>query len=602
MTLATKIALIVFLAGITLMAVSSAGAQDDIPVPLREKVIADLNERIADVGRPNGWRYSIIVSNNQNLDCASAPIGLPLTPVSRVFIIELLFPTTSYTYHISENGEIVVPCDAKLPNVNVAPFVPTAAVPQMPAQYNYTSTSCPVEFVGFVEPMLEIGEFGMVRAAADPVRLRESFNEQSPIIQTVPGMSRFFVLAGPECTIGGFVWWQVEWNNQVGWITESRLGEYYFVDPLRPSQVVVTVPPTPSPTITPTATFTPTLTPTLTPTFTPTATFTPTLTPSHTPTPAPRLPAPDTRRTISSRNVDELMLITTLLVAANDVTWWRVREIGFDDQLVVADDGGLRYFDGSSLAALPDGRVMADEAVAVLGINSESGFVALGGSDGLLQSAKLSTGDVQTLPGVNGDVTEVIFSDVGTFASISRNPDDTLKVWTVDPLAWQTPSGLLMVIPHQNAVTHVAFNADGRWIATHDGAEVAVFDTTTGETVYTQPLPEAVSPGCGGVAFLPDDRLLYADCATVWSLDVFAEAENEYLALPDAMIAGLMLNPARDVLTVQTANSLQLYDAASGELRFTVRNDIQRAVFDPDGTILTIVTPNGIEFWGVARQ
>lgn len=594
MTLALKIALFLSILGI----VSTAYAQS-VPVPLREKVIADLNERIPDVGRPDGWRYQIIVSNNQNLGCEIAPVGLPLTPVSRVYIIELLYPTTSYTYHISEDGAIVVPCDSKIPDVDVTPHVPTAAVPQMPAQYEYTSSTCPPEYEGFAEPTLEVGRFGLVRAAADPVRLRESFSEQSPIMDTVPGMSRFYVLAGPECTIGGFVWWQIEWDGQVGWIAESRLGEYYFVDPLQPSEVSAEIPPTPSPTVTPTATLTPTFTPTFTPTLTPTATFTPTFTPSLTPTPAPRLPAPDARPEITADNAADLSLITTLLIAGDDVAWWRDRSDGFADQLVVADASGLHYFDGSTLQPRSDNRLVSDAAINVLALHSESGFVALGGADGFLQTAKLITGDVQNLQDVQGDLRVVIFSDVGTFASISDNPNDTLKVWTVDPLAWQTPNGLLMVVPHQNTVSHLAFNADGRWIATFEGTEVAVFDTTTGQTVYTQLLEEEVPSGCGGLVFLPDDALLYADCDTVWRLDIFNETQDELFSEADTLIQNLVLNPAADVLIARTESALRFYDLESGEVRFVIATDAQRMIFDPDGTLITILTPNGIEFWAV---
>ena len=595
-TLALKTGLIICLVGIIMVVASTVHAQD-VPVPLREKVIADLNERIPDVGRPDGWRFRIIVSNNQNLDCESAPVGLPLTPVSRVYVIELLYPTASYSYHITENGAIIVPCSGQIPDVDVVPFAPTAAVPQMAAQYGYTSTTCAPEFEDLAPPKLVIGRFGLVRAAADPVRMRESFNEQSPVIVTVPGMSRFYVLAGPECTIGGFVWWQVEWEGQVGWIPESRLGDYYFVDPLEPADMSVIVPPTPTATATLTATATPTSTPTLTPTRTATPTFTPTLTPTFTSTPAPRLPAPDARQEITVSSANNLTLITTLLVAGSDVAWWRDQTADSADQLVVADTNGLQFFDGSTLQPHADNPLSSDAAIDVLALHSESGFVAMGGADGLLQTAKLITGDIQDLPDVRGDVRMVAFSDVGTFASVSDNPDDTLKVWTVDPLAWQTPSGLLMVVPHQNTVSYVGFNADGRWIASYDDAEVAVFDTTTGETVYTGALGEAAQPGCGGLVFLPDDALLYADCETVWRLDVFNESQSEFITASDAGISNLMLNG--DLLVARTNGGLMFYDAASGEAIFTVAADVQRAIFDPDGTILTILTPNGIEFWGV---
>jgi hypothetical protein len=194
----------------------------------------------------------------------------------------------------------------------------------------------------------------------------------------------------------------------------------------------------------------------------------------------------------------------------------------------------------------------------------------------------------------------VVFSGVGTFASISDNPDETLKVWTVDPLAWQTPNGLLMVIPHQTAVTNAAFNMDGRWIATYVQSELAVFDTITGETVYILALEESVTDGCGGLTFLPDDQLLYAGCETVWALDIFAETRTELFTVPDAMIEDLLLNHRGDVLVLRADTGLTLYDMDAEAIRFMVGADARRVIFNPDGSILTILTPNGIEFWGVA--
>ncbi len=74
-------------------------------------------------------------------------------------------------------------------------------------------------------PRLEIGGEGFV-LPGPANRLRTNPNTDSAIITNIPGEAFFFVTEGPVCA-QGFVWWEVIYNEQVGWTAEGTDGQYY---------------------------------------------------------------------------------------------------------------------------------------------------------------------------------------------------------------------------------------------------------------------------------------------------------------------------------------------------------------------------------------
>lgn len=570
--------------GILLVCAAPAAAQDDMPAPVRESAIADLNRRIPDIGRPTAWNYQIINSDNQNLGCPTAPPGFAML-LTQVYVVELIYPNGTYVYHVSADAQRVVPCDPKIPAITPQPTVlTTLSAPQSPAEYGYLSTSCPAELKGFSPARLEIGGFGLARAGGDPVILRQNFAITSPSLGVLPPLDRFYVLAGPECTGDGVVWWKIEWQGRVGWTAESRLGGYYFVEPISRNFVNVTVPPTAIPTASPT--FTPTATPTPTPTFTdmplPTPTFTATATSS--PTPAPQLPPSAQRTPIDAQTAGGLRFLKSLLVAAQDAAWW-------GDQLVVASEAGLSYYDGITLVKV-EAPFEVTEALTSVAVGGD--FLAAGGVDRLL-TVNLETGVMQNLPEIAGEVDRLDLSADGLLASPINGAAPLLKLWKVDPAQWQTPSGLVMVVPLQGRIAAAAFNSQGFKMALQDAAQVYLLDAVTGQTLASQPL--AVGEGCGGAAFLPDDRLVYADCHTLYVLN--DEAPQPLLTLDGEQISDVILHPAGVLLAVQTDQAVILVDPTTGAEIFRAVVRVRRTLFDEAGTLLTLVTPDGIEFWGV---
>ncbi|MFP4321250.1 MAG: hypothetical protein ACLFTK_02235, partial [Anaerolineales bacterium] len=243
-----------------LVAFSHTVYAQELPPLLRETAINDLNQRQTGLGRPLTWSYRIITADTSALGCEQAAPGAPLAGVQRVYIIDLEYPNATFTYHITEDAARLVPCTPGLLDpIPSSGFTILPPTPSFAADYAYAATTC-ADISGLAEPRLQIGEFGLVRTG-DPVRLYENYAPPGPPIDTLPPLSVFFVLAGPECTVERDVWWQVEWQGTRGWLQESRLGGYYFADPVSSTALNVQIPPTPTPTSPPSPTPTATLTP-----------------------------------------------------------------------------------------------------------------------------------------------------------------------------------------------------------------------------------------------------------------------------------------------------------------------------------------------------
>lgn len=566
-------------------------AQDNLPPDVREAAIADLTARQPSLGRPNSWTYRLISIDNTNLGC-DLIAGTATTGFVNVYVISFGFPNgETYTYHVTDDAQTVLPCDPKVPyqTPTPAPPTPTLGAPVNLAQYGYVSQSCPAEFgTRFAETRLTIGEFAFVRAG-DPVYVRPEPSEAAFFSATLPALDAVFVLAGPECSADGSVWYRVEWRGETGWIQESRLGGYYFVEPISAAELGVIIPPTVTLTPTPTNTFTPTNTPTATltptntptPTLTPTATFTPTNTPTVTPTftPTPQVLIPLERATIDASNAASLTEIATLPdVAAQQVIWW-------GDKLVLVSDEGIDIRNQAFLE--PDVLPIAlpDDVTTLLALDAEQ--VAIGAE--ALQV--ISTDEETTYTGTLDSVLQIQTSAAGQLAALSTDGDGLLiGIWQLDPDTWQTPNGQVMNIPQQGAVKGWGFDPSGSLIATQDAENVYVVDTQTGALVFSQAVAD-----CGGVSFLDADTLLFADCAAINAVDVASGEVREWAAVGDVQqLIGL-----GDVIVARTAEAVLVLDANGATL--TTLDIATEGIFAaPDQSLLAITSAAGVQFWGIA--
>lgn len=615
--------------------------QSDLPAEVREAAIADLNARIPGLGRPSFWQFQIISSNNTNLGCDLIPNGQGLASPLRVYVIELVYPTGArYTYRVSSELTYVLPCDLKLVSLT-PPATPTQVLstPSRLAQYNYQSQTCPPELEDFTESRLQRGQFALARVG-DPVILYETFDASSPRLAVIPALNLMYVLAGPECTaLDGVVWWQVEWNGQVGWTAESRLGGYYFLDFITIQEARISVPPTQSPTLTatltpsftmtptitpsysvtpspsythsptaspslsptvtatltpsPTATLTPTLTATFTPSPTLTATLTPSpmVTPSATPPPPQLIPPAEDRQAIDSATVEDLTLLGQIPGDYQALVW---RE----ETLITGGQDGLSYWDAQTLQPL-EAILPFDEAITALALDAEGRFMVIGGENGMLVLVNWeSPQDFQMLPNSGGDVTAIQFNELGQFVAATDGPEASLKLWTADPRAWNTPNGLVMIVPQVAPIQALAFSPDGIQVASLDSEFIYIFDSSTGQTVFIQPL--RLEAGCGGLAF-GDGRLVYADCNTIYQVETATLAVTTLLENSESPLRGLMLASEGTLLAVRDADGLRWYAVEEAALIEVNQADLPAtdSQFDPTGGVLSLLDEDGISFLGV---
>lgn len=95
--------------------VASIRAQDDPDKAAREAAIVHINQAIPGIGRPDSWEWaSIGLVSNTALNCPLATGTALANPVT-VLKITLFYDATTYLYHVSSDGAIVVPCDSKIP-------------------------------------------------------------------------------------------------------------------------------------------------------------------------------------------------------------------------------------------------------------------------------------------------------------------------------------------------------------------------------------------------------------------------------------------------------------------------------------------------------
>jgi hypothetical protein len=85
-----------------------------------------------------------------------------------------------------------------------------------------TTFVCP----GTLPPQLDIGGEGMV-LPGDPNTVRIQPGTGFEVLGRIPAGDTFRVIAGPVCA-DGYVWWQVEYNDLIGWTAEGDTASYWL--------------------------------------------------------------------------------------------------------------------------------------------------------------------------------------------------------------------------------------------------------------------------------------------------------------------------------------------------------------------------------------
>jgi hypothetical protein len=78
---------------------------------------------------------------------------------------------------------------------------------------------------GVLPTRLRVGGWGRVTPGL-PNTIRNSAAISSRRLGQIPAGGVFSIMAGPVCA-NGIAWWQVSYNNIVGWTAEGRWGEYW---------------------------------------------------------------------------------------------------------------------------------------------------------------------------------------------------------------------------------------------------------------------------------------------------------------------------------------------------------------------------------------
>lgn len=82
---------------------------------------------------------------------------------------------------------------------------------------------------GFMPSRLEILERGLViTSSANNLRAEPALS--GALIGQLPGGAEFYIWQGPVCA-DGYAWWQVEYDNLIGWTAEGQ-GQAYWLAPL----------------------------------------------------------------------------------------------------------------------------------------------------------------------------------------------------------------------------------------------------------------------------------------------------------------------------------------------------------------------------------
>jgi WD40 repeat protein len=239
-----------------------------------------------------------------------------------------------------------------------------------------------------------------------------------------------------------------------------------------------------------------------------------------------------------------------------------------------------------SLALSPNGRLLA-----AAGASRDSGEVKL------WDVARLEP--VATVRGHTGVALGVAFSpDSRTLATASA--DRSARLWTL------TDSGELedkhiLARGRRCGIRAMAFSSDGKTLVTGSSDEtVKLWDTASGGEVAAL---RGHTGGVNAVALLPKQNLLAtaADDGSVVLWDLAARQPRSTLR-HGAEVTGLAPSPDGSLLATATANSLQVWEAATGQERASLGASASALAFYHDGKLLAAAEHETVKLWDVGAR
>lgn len=214
---------------LTVVPVMAQNAPDPINAAL-----SDLSTRVnrsVTLAQVESWNYQQSIYPSPALGCPQPGLAYA-DVVTSGFQFIITYGGTVYDYRVSDDKSIVVLCGTAPAPESVPPCPP----PDDPT---------------FLAPRLSKGIQARVSAGGLPNLIREQPGSSSQLLGQIPPADSFTVLDGPRCTLlDKIVWWQINYNNLIGWTGEGQDGTYWLepadfaltpTAPVQESVVITTV-------------------------------------------------------------------------------------------------------------------------------------------------------------------------------------------------------------------------------------------------------------------------------------------------------------------------------------------------------------------------
>ena len=334
------------------------------------------------------WNYQQSVYRSPALGCPQPGIAYPDVLTSGFQFI-ITYAGTVYDYRVSDDKSIVVLC-------GTAPA--PATVPPCP----------PANDAAFLPPRLSKGIQARVIANGLPNVIREQPGSSSKLLGQIPPSDTLIVIDGPRCTtLDKIVWWQVNYNNLIGWTGEGQGGTYW----LEPANGSLT----------------------------------------------PTVPAPENVviTTDNAAQVNTLLTFNTPLALSND---GKLYAWTLEDAIVVSDIRSQTQITSFAENGVKISSLAFNAATTVLAAGMENGEVRLFD----LTSQSTTSREIRRMTGHTGAVTSVTFNQDGTLVA-SGGADKTVRLWNV---ANGTALATLNVM--STPIITLSFTSDGIHIVARD--------------------------------------------------------------------------------------------------------------------------------------
>jgi WD40 repeat protein len=451
---------------------------------------------------------------------------------------------------------------------------------------------CQPEYNGYLPPRITLGTANArITAGNIPNRLRaEPTISATQIGEIQPSRTLDAIIDGPACN-EGYVWWQVNIDNTIGWTVESDINaNAYYIEPIDGAGNPLDQAPQPTPV-------------------------------SQSPPPSDTV-NPSTFQTITSANSTNVDTLTTLQTQSPYIVAWSpiqsvLATISITDEI---DFYSYPTFDNvDALYNLPDS--LQPSAVA---FSADDRFLAIGNKDGQVYVVELEDGGFiggSYLPQSHTSPVRALswshdgykLASVSGFSEVPiAGAEWTLKVWDISA-GIQSPPNMFINYAFPYPLSDVAFSSDGTWIAVtgespaDQQAAIWIYNTGDMQLYFSKGL--VYMQGFSFVTETPDPALgdfVYNNGDTAYRITVSSEDDA-----PIYSESGMLINEIEfrsQVITgaeVLFAVTNATPGAFSGEETLTFVNALHSAsptasltvsttdiAFSPDGRVLAVADVN----------